>query len=209
MLNEAAAAEALSAHATPDEFSGSGGYSPAAAAAAAAARKGGLAGAGRVGGGSGLFDEIRPATPHEHAEYMALVAPVFQRFVEKAMAQTMTQCASDVGAMTRYVSWDFTSPSRDALHSLLVDPVHEKLEARFAAAASARAEDTGRRRGRRRGRGGGGGDGGDGSISSYEELVSSFTETLMTRRVSEPIRELMSELVAEVSTRSPNLSDLT
>ena len=35
-------------------------------------------------------------------------------------------------------------------------------------------------------------------IGSYDELVSGFTETLMTRRVSEPIRQLMSELVHEV-----------
>ena len=35
-------------------------------------------------------------------------------------------------------------------------------------------------------------------ISSVDELVASFTETLVTRRVTEPIRLLMSELVTEV-----------
>ena len=192
MLNEAAAAEAAAAHANPDDDADD--YSPAAAAAAAAARKGGLSGSARGGKGFGLFDEMRPASPAEHAQYMTLVAPVFQRFVGRAMAMTMEQCASDVGAMTRYVSWDFTSPSRDALQNLLVEPVHQALEARFAAAAEAREAANGRRRGRRRGAQPGDGDG----ISSYEELVNSFTETLMTRRVNEPIRQLMSELVAEV-----------
>ena len=132
---------------------------------------------------------------------MAVLYPVFQRFVGRTMAATMEQCHADVACMTKYVAWDFNAPSRDALHALLVEPVHEALEARFAKETAIRDAKRGRRRRWIPG-GGRADDGGvapeDAAIGSYDELVSRFTETLMTRRVSEPIRLLMSELVAEV-----------
>ena len=190
MLADAAAVNAAAARASPDEGEDEG-LSPAASAAAAAAQRG--AARSRGGGPFGLFDEVRPASPIEHARYMGLVAPVFQRFVQRTMASTMEQCESDVGAMTRYVSWDFNSPTRDALQNLLVEPVHQALEARLAANA-ATAKEGGRRGKRRKAVE----DALNNGISSVDELVASFTETLVTRRVTEPIRLLMSELVTEV-----------
>ena len=190
MLTQAAQANAAAAHAADKE---SGGYSPAVVAAA------------RLGLSSpparhfGLFDDLRPASASEHARFMGVIAPVFQRFVSRTMAATMDQCAADVGAMTRYVSWDFNSPTRNALQSLLIEPVHQALEARFAAAAAAREEAIKGRRGRRRGRGGDGGEGmGGGGVGSLDEMVAGITETLLTRRVTNPIRVLMTELVSEV-----------
>ena len=172
---------------------------------------------GRQWGSLSGFDGVRPASPAAHAQYMSAVAPVFRKFVTRTMASTMDKCVHDVSAMTRYVSWDFSSPTKDALHNLLVEPVHVALENRFAAAAAAREEAAKRygRNGGRRGRGGGRRGRGEGAaeeedealdgaaeaartIASYEEMVAGFTETLMTRRVTEPMRQLMNELVVEV-----------
>ena len=52
-----------------------------------------------------------------HAQFMTVVTPAFARFVHLTMASAMEKCAHDVAAMTRYVSWDFQSPSKDALQS--------------------------------------------------------------------------------------------
>ena len=190
MLTEAAHANAATAHAADEE---SGDYSPTAAAAAR------LSSSSSPARHFGMFDDVRPASAAEHARFMGVIAPVFQRFVSRTMAVTMDQCAADMSAMTRYVSWDFNSPTRNALQSLLIEPVHQALEARFAAAAAARAEAGKGRRGRRRGRGGDSGGGmGGGGVGSLDEMVAGFTETLLTRRVTDPIRVLMNELVSEV-----------
>ena len=180
-----------------------GAPSPAAAAAAAAVRP-----RSSVPWSSlGSLDDVTPASPAVHAQYMSVVAPVFRKFVTRSMASTMDKCVHDVAAMTRYVSWDFTSPTKDAMHNLLVAPVHTALEARFTAAAAQREEASKRRgRGRRRGRSGSGDTDAEAEeaaqaeemIGSYEEMVEGFTETLMTRRVTEPMRELINELVREV-----------
>lgn len=164
----------------------------------------------------GGVDDVRPASPAEHALYMSAVAPSFRKFVTRAMSSTMERCVHDVVAMTRYVSWDSASPNKESLHNLVVTPVHEKLEARLAAAAEARDEAAKRRGSRGRGRGGGkrardGADDADDdgaadeasadaarTIATYDEMVESFTETLMTRRVSEPMRKLINELVVDV-----------
>ena len=173
----------------------------------ASAAPGGGSWAGGAGGGAtiGLFDDVAPAGSALHSEYMGAVAPVFQRFVHEAMASTMEKCNHDVAAMTRYVSWGrHDSHTKDALRNLLVAPVHEALEARFEAAAKAREEVKRRSGGRRRGRrGGGDGDEGEasaalGGYASYDELVEGFTETLMTRRVGEPMRQLLNDLVVEI-----------
>lgn len=66
--------------------------------------------------------------------------------------------------------WDFHSPTRESLYNLFIEPL------------------AARSKGRR----------GKGAFGTYEELVASFTEVLTTRRVSEPMRALMSELVAEI-----------
>jgi hypothetical protein len=150
----------------------------------------------------GLFDDTIPASPHMHAQFMASIAPVFQRFLVRCMERTMERCEHDVAAMTRYVSWDFTSPAKDALQHVVSDPIHAALEARFTEAAAAReaAKAASSKRGRRRR--GHADDEGDAElyerISSYDELVESFTETLMTRRVTERMRILMNDLVREV-----------
>ena len=164
---------------------------------------GGAGGGGPAGGALGWPEgEVQPACAATHAQYMGVVGPVFTRFVARSMASTMEKCAADVHAITRYVSWEFHSPTKDALHNLLVEPVQGALQARFAAAAEAR-EEAARRRGRRRGKreaaGGAADDGVDAdAIGSYDDLVNQFTETLMTRRVTEPMRLLMNELVHEV-----------
>ena len=116
--------------------------------------------------------------------------------------------------MTRYVSW-IASPNKESLHNLVVTPVHEKLEARLAAAAEARDEAAKRRGSRERGRGGskrarGGADDADDdeaadeasadaarTIATYDEMVESYRDP-MTRRVSEPMRKLINELVVDV-----------
>lgn len=142
---------------------------------------------------------VMPASPAQHAEYMNAVAPVFERFVRAVMASTMERCTHDVAAMTRYVSWDFSSPTKDALHNLLVEPVHEALQARFQAAAEAR--EVAKRRGRKRRRDSKGEDDDaapPSEFASYEELFAGMTETLMTRRVSAAMHALINELVREI-----------
>ena len=144
-----------------------------------------------------MLDDGQLASPERQAEYMSVVAPVFQRFVTSAMAATMERCRHDVAAMTRYVSWDASSPTKDALQSLLVEPVHAALQARFEAAHLAR-EEAAKRRGRRRRRGDGEEAGRTADFASYDELAAGFAETLMTRRVTEPMRALINDLVQQI-----------
>ena len=141
-----------------------------------------------------FLDEARLATPAEQAAYMAVITPIFEDFVARAMANTMEKCHGDVAAMTRYVSWDFNSPSKEALTNVLVQPIHEALNTRFQKATEAREAAAKMRGGRRRRKEAEA----EGEFESYEQLVNGFTETLMTRRVSEPMRRLLNELVIEI-----------
>ena len=142
---------------------------------------------------------LRLASHAQHAEYMGVVAPAFKQLVTRTMADTMAKCQEDVLAMTRYVSWDANGPTREALHGLIVGPVHAALDARLQRAAAERAAEASdkKRRGWRR-RGQRAAAGTPAAYASYDELLRDFTETLMTRRVTEPMIALINELVREI-----------
>ena len=59
---------------------------------------------------------------------MGAVGPAYQRFVAKRCDDDGEVRTRVSRSMTRYVSWDYTSPTKDALRSLLGAPVHEALE---------------------------------------------------------------------------------
>ena len=142
---------------------------------------------------------LRLASHAQHAEYMGVVAPAFKQLVTRTMADTMAKCQEDVLAMTRYVSWDANGPTREALHGLIVGPVHAALDSRLQRAAAERAAEASdkKRRGWRR-RGQRAAAGTPAAYASYDELLRDFTETLMTRRVTEPMIALINELVREI-----------
>ena len=70
-------------------------------------------------------------------------------FVDEAMAGCMRVCMHDVQAVTKYVVWDFHSPSKEALYNLFIEPVSQHLQRN--------AELRQAQKGRRGRRGGGGG----------------------------------------------------
>ena len=156
-------------------------------------------GAGPTAEGRRERSALRLASHVQHAEYMGVVAPAFKQLVTRTMADTMAKCQEDVLAMTRYVSWDANGPTREALHGLVVGPVHAALDARLQRAAAERASEAAdkKRRGWRR-RGPRAAAGAQAAYASYDELLRDFTETLMTRRVTEPMINLINELVREI-----------
>ena len=130
-----------------------------------------------------------------HAQLMGLAARVFEEFVDEAMAGCMRVCMHDVQAVTKYVVWDFHSPSKEALYNLFIEPVSQHLQRN--------AELRNAQKGRRGRRGGGGGAAAEAALAaegfcSYEELVESFTDLLTSRKVTEQMRVLMSQLVGEI-----------
>lgn len=117
-----------------------------------------------------------------HARHIGLANTVYARFVDDSMEECMSKCMHDVHAMTKYVSWDFHSGTKDALYNVLIEPISSRLN-----------RPTRGRRDRREARGRGGEP-----FGSYEDLVDGLTEILTSRRVSEQMRLLMNELVREV-----------
>ena len=118
-----------------------------------------------------------------HAQMMGLAARVFERFVGEAMDASMRVCMHDVQAVTKYVVWDFHSPTKEALYNLFIEPVSSHLQ-----------RNAKHRQGKRRGRN----DDEPEGFASYEELVAAFTDVLTSRVVSEKMQVLMSRLVAEI-----------
>ena len=144
-----------------------------------------------VGEGAGAVSAAERA--RLHAQLMGLAARVFEEFVDEAMAGCMRVCMHDVQAVTKYVVWDFHSPSKEALYNLFIEPVSQHLQRN----AELRQAQKGRR-----GRRGGGGAAAAAAAAegfySYEELVESFTDLLTSRKVTEQMRALMSQLVGEI-----------
>ena len=144
-----------------------------------------------VGEGAGSVSASERA--RLHAQLMGLAARVFEEFVDEAMAGCMRVCMHDVQAVTKYVVWDFHSPSKEALYNLFIEPVSQHLQRN----AELRQAQKGRR-----GRRGGGGAAAAAAAAegfySYEELVESFTDLLTSRKVTEQMRALMSQLVGEI-----------
>lgn len=142
--------------------------------------------------GSGEGGESAADRARLHAQLMGLATRVFEGFVDEAMAGCMRVCMHDVQAVTKYVVWDFHSPTKEALYNLFIEPVSQHLQ-RNAELRAARAKGRGRGRGQPAGA-----EGGYDGFASYEELVEGFTDLLTSRRVSEQMRVLMSQLVNEI-----------
>ena len=138
-------------------------------------------GGGREAGGEGGC----ALSAAQHARYMAIATPLFERFVAEKMEACMSKCMHDVEAITKYVVWDQTSASKDSLYQVFIEPVAARMQERkerrgggHKKGATTKGESAG--------------------FATYEELVASFTEVLTSRRVSEKMRLLMSDLVVEI-----------
>ncbi|KAL1524583.1 hypothetical protein AB1Y20_019473 [Prymnesium parvum] len=133
----------------------------------------------------------RPFNAQMHARHIGLANTVYAKFVDDAMEDCMKKCMNDVQAMTKYVSWDFHSGTKDALYNVLIEPISSRLQ------RPSGGERRGRGRSRRDRREDEARKSTD-SFGSYEELVDGLTEILTSRRVSEQMRLLMNDLVREI-----------